>query len=147
MFYKSSMKKTILLSCLSTFSIVFAISKNTLHVSTIVTEKNFAQEILQSTLPVIVKVSAAWCTPCQRISPVFESVAAQYDQKCKFASMDFDANQRFVAQNNIDTVPTFLVYYQGKLIGRQVGCAPSITIFTEFVESVLNHVASIDLPQ
>jgi|GEM_PF-842720 len=117
--------------------------KNTPHVSTVITSANFVHETLNSHLPVILKVSATWCPPCQRLAPVFEEVALEYKDQCKFASLDFDSNPEFVAQHNIDSVPTFMIYFKGKLIGRQGGCPPSTEAMQEFVQAVLQHCAQL----
>ena len=108
--------------------------------STEITTQNFKQEVLQSTLPVILKVSATWCPPCQRLKPLFEQVAETFKGQCTFASMDFDTNPAFVAQHAIDSVPTFMIYYQGELILTKPGCPPTKEALEQFVQEILKQV-------
>lgn len=143
MFLKKYTISFLCLSLLICVPTIFSIKKHTPQTSIIITKANFDQKVLHSTKPVILKVSATWCPPCQRLKPVFEEVALQYQDQCCFASLDFDSNPDFIAQHNIDTVPTLMIYFKGKLIGRQVGCQPSIEAMQEFVQAVLQHCAQL----
>ncbi len=139
MFLKKNALPFICLTMLTLTPTLFSIKKHTPQASTIVTKDNFQQEVLNCTLPVILKVSATWCPPCQRLKPVFEEVALEYKDQCKFASLDFDSNLDFIVKHNIESVPTFMIYFKGELVGRQAGCQPSVEKMQEFVEAVLKH--------
>lgn len=143
MFLKKHVLSFLCLSILTLTPDLYSIKKYTPQASTVITKANFEQEILQSNLPVLLKVSATWCPPCQRLAPVFEEVALQYQDQCKFASLDFDSNPDFIAEHNIDSVPTIMLYFKGKLLGRQAGCQPSIEAVQELIKSALKYCAQL----
>ncbi len=139
MFSKKQAFITLSVTLLSIIPLTYC-TRTQAQVSTEITTQNFKQEILQSTLPVILKVSATWCPPCQRLKPLFEQVAHTFKGQCIFASMDFDANPEFVAQHAIDSVPTFMIYYKGELIFKKPGCPPTKEALEQFVQEILNQV-------
>ena len=105
-----------------------------------INSSNFEKEVLQSKLPVILKVSATWCPPCQRLKPLFEQIAQKFQDQCTFASMDYDSNLKFVEKHKIDSVPTFMIYNNGKLITKQPGSPASLQYLEKFVLDVLKLV-------
>lgn len=105
-----------------------------------INSNNFDKEILQSSLPVILKVSATWCPPCQRLKPLFEQIAQKFQSQLTFASMDYDSNLNFVTKHNIESVPTFMIYNKGKLITKQPGSPASLQYLEKFVLDVLKLV-------
>jgi len=113
----------------------------TTQISTEINASNFDKEVLQSELPVIVKVSATWCPPCQKLKPLFEQVAQTFQGQCTFCSMDYDKNVAFAEKNHIDTIPTFMIYNQGKLLAVKPYSSSGLQALEKFVQEILNRIA------
>lgn len=87
------------------------------------TKINFEAEVLQSDLPVLVDFSAAWCGPCQAIAPVIESLSEEYAGRAKVITIDVDAETEISARYSVMSIPTLVVFKDGKEVDRIVGAA------------------------
>jgi thioredoxin 1 len=86
-----------------------------------VTDRTFAQEVLQSTPPVLVDVWADWCGPCKAIAPIVEELAREYEGRLKVMKLDVDENPRTASTYQVQSIPTLLVFKDGRLAERIVG--------------------------
>jgi len=86
-----------------------------------VTDKNFQQEVLDSKLPVIVDFTAPWCGYCVILTPIFEELSNDYKGCLKFVSILVDNNPLISDKYVIESLPTVMMYYQGKVVGRFEG--------------------------
>jgi thioredoxin 1 len=93
-----------------------------------VTDKTFAQEVLQSTLPVLVDFWADWCGPCHVIAPIVEELAREYEGQLTVMKLDVDANPRTASAYRVQSIPTLLVFKDGKPAERIVGAVPKKAI-------------------
>jgi thioredoxin 1 len=93
-----------------------------------VTDANYKTDILGSKLPVLVDFWAVWCAPCRAIAPHVEALAKDYDGKIVVGKCDIDANPDFSAQYDIRSIPTLLVFKDGKVVGQVVGAVPKTKI-------------------
>jgi thioredoxin 1 len=89
-----------------------------------VTDTNFQTEILGSKVPVLVDFWAAWCAPCRAIAPHVEALAKDYDGRVRVGKCDIDSNPEVATQYDIRSIPTLLVFKDGKVAGQVVGAVP-----------------------
>ncbi len=86
-----------------------------------VNRNNFKQEVLESSLPVLVDFGASWCMPCRMLEPTIEKLAEENQGKLKVCKLNTDENQNIAAQYGIQGIPTIIVFKEGKEVGRTVG--------------------------
>ncbi len=86
-----------------------------------VTERTFEQEVLMSELPVLLEFSAEWCGPCKQIAPDLVALARELEGKAKVLTLDIDKSPNIPRQMGVQSVPTFVVFHQGKPVGGKVG--------------------------
>ena len=86
-----------------------------------VTEKNFEQEVLLSEEPVLVEFGAEWCGPCKTMLPELLALAEELKGKAKIVTIDIDRSPMIARQIGVQSVPTFVVFHQGRPVGGKVG--------------------------
>ena len=89
-----------------------------------VTDKDFADKVLQSDTPVLVDFWAEWCGPCRVLGPVIESLSQEYDGQVKVAKVDVDSNQQVAMQYGIRSIPTVMLFDKGQIVDTLVGVRP-----------------------
>ena len=89
-----------------------------------ITDANFDQEVLRADTPVLVDFWAVWCGPCKAIAPVVEQLAGEYDGKLKVGKLDVDANPGVVTRFNIHSIPTIMVFRDGRVVEQVIGALP-----------------------
>lgn len=82
---------------------------------------NFQQEVLESSIPVLVDFWAPWCMPCRMLAPTIEKLAEENKGKLKVGKLNTDENQNISAQFGIQGIPTLIIFKEGKEVGRTVG--------------------------
>ena len=93
-----------------------------------VTDSNFQTEVLDSKTPVLIDFWAAWCAPCRTIAPHVEALANEYTGKLRVGKLDIDSNQGVPQQYDIRSIPTLLIFKEGKVVGQLVGAVPRAKI-------------------
>lgn len=85
---------------------------------------NFKAEVLDSDIPVLVDFWAEWCMPCRMIAPSVSQIADAYKGKIKVAKINVDDESDLATQYGIISIPTLLVFKDGKVAKQQVGALP-----------------------
>ena len=93
-----------------------------------ITDANFQSEVLNSSVPALVDFWAVWCAPCRAIAPHVEALAKEYDGKVRVGKCDIDANPNVPSQYDVRSIPTLLVFKEGKVVGQIVGSVPRAKI-------------------
>lgn len=101
------------------------------------TDSNWQQEVEKAKIPVVVDFWAPWCGPCRMVSPTIEKLAQKYSDKLKVVKVNVDNNQALAMKFNIMSIPTIMVFKEGRALDQAIGAAPS-----EFYEKMLqrNHI-------
>lgn len=92
------------------------------------TDENFKTEVLDSDIPVLVDFWAVWCGPCRVIAPVVEELASDYEGKLKVGKLDVDNNQQSAIKYGVRSIPTLLVFKDGKVVETIMGAMPKTNI-------------------
>ena len=85
------------------------------------TDKNFEAEVLKSDKPVLVDFWAVWCGPCQMMEPIIEELAEEVKDKYKVGKMNVDENRETAAKFGIMSIPTLIIFKDGKAVKQLVG--------------------------
>ena len=92
-----------------------------------ITKKNFAQEVLQSEKPVLLDFWASWCGPCRMLSPIVDEVAEERGD-VKVGKVNVDEQPELAGEFGVMSIPTLLVFEQGKLVRQAVGARPKASV-------------------
>ncbi len=85
------------------------------------TDKNFKDEVLKAEVPVLVDFFAEWCGPCKMVGPVVEEIAKEYKGKLKVVKVDVDNAGSTASSYGIMSVPTLMIFKDGKAASQSVG--------------------------
>ncbi len=102
----------------------------------VITDQNFAEEVLNSKTPVLVDFWADWCMPCRIVSPIVEELAKEYGDKLKVGKLNVDENGQTAQSYGIMSIPSLLVFKDGQVVKQMVG-AQSKDNFKREIDSVL----------
>ncbi|WP_372862428.1 thioredoxin TrxC [Spongiibacter sp.] len=102
-------------------------------------DANFSRHIQKSSLPLVVDFWAPWCGPCQSFAPVFAEVAGEQTRRARFIKVDTEANPRTAAQYQIRSIPTLMLFYQGREVARLSGALPKL----QFQQWLAQQLASL----
>ena len=92
------------------------------------TDENFATEVLQSDKPVLVDFWAVWCGPCKMIAPSVEELADEFEGKAKVGKLDVDNNQESAIKYGVRSIPTVLIFKDGKVHDTIIGAVPKVQL-------------------
>ncbi len=99
-------------------------------------DTNFESYMLEATLPVLVDFTAEWCRPCRQLAPLVEQLADELVAQLQVGRLDIDQNLEITMQYGILSVPTLILFKNGKPVERLVGMAPKAKI----LERLRKHI-------
>ena len=89
-----------------------------------ITDANFQEAVLDSDKPVLVDFWATWCGPCRTVGPIVDELAAELEGKAVVGKVNVDTNSETPQTYGIRSIPTLLVFKNGKLVDKLVGAVP-----------------------
>ena len=99
-----------------------------------VTDATFEQEVLKSTVPVVVDFWAEWCGPCRMLTPILEELSSEITDKAVIVKVNIDQNPQIASQLGVRSIPTMILFKSGQAISNMVGVNPKPKI-KSWVES------------
>ena len=93
------------------------------------------EETIKKNPSLVVDCWAPWCGPCRMMSPVIDELAKDYKGKITFGKMNTDQNQDIAGKYGIQSIPTLLIFKDGKLADRKVGALPKKVLEEELTKS------------
>lgn len=103
--------------------------------ATVLTKDNFEKEV--ATGLTLVDMWAEWCGPCKMIGPIVEELAEEMSGKLKVGKLDVDSEPELAGLYGVQSIPTLLLFKDGKLIDRTVGAVPK-AVLIDFVSKYTN---------
>ena len=101
-----------------------------------VTDATFAEEVTNSSIPVVVDFWAEWCGPCKQIGPALEELSNEMAGKVKIVKVNVDENTGSPAQFGVRGIPALFLVKDGKVVSNKTGAAPKAAIQGWIIDSI-----------
>jgi len=84
---------------------------------------SFEDEVLESSVPVIVDFYADWCGPCRMLGPVLDRVSKAFAGKARIVKVNVDQEPGLASQFKVSSIPMLLFVHKGEIVGKSTGIA------------------------
>ena len=101
-----------------------------------INEQNFEQDVVNSSILVVVDFWATWCGPCRKLSPVIDEIAEGYVGKVKFVKVNIEDCTEIAKKYSISGIPSLLVFSNGEVVERLTGLMPKSTIISNIEKHI-----------
>ena len=101
-----------------------------------ITDESFEEDVLKSSMPVLIDFWAEWCAPCKMIAPALEDMDAEMSDRLTVAKLNIDENPMTPTKYGVRGIPTLILFKDGQVAATKIGALPKGKLF-EWVESVL----------
>jgi thioredoxin 1 len=108
----------------------------------VVSDQNFETEVIKSDTPVLVDFWATWCGPCRMVAPVLEEIANEQGEKVKIAKLDVDANPITAGRFGVRSIPTMILFKNGREAQRVVGYMPKEKLLQQIQPHITGTAAA-----
>lgn len=98
---------------------------------------NFARDVLNSPVPVLVDFYADWCGPCRMLAPALDRLATEFSGKARIVKVNIDQHPQLASQFNVQSIPTLAFVVDGEVVGQSAGAPPEAAL-----RRVLNQLTS-----
>ena len=99
-----------------------------------VTDDTFKADVIDSGKTVLVDFWAAWCGPCKMVAPVLDEIAGENKDKLTIAKLDVDANPATARDYQVMSIPTMILFKDGKPVKQIVGAKPKAALLSDLSE-------------
>jgi thioredoxin 1 len=101
-------------------------------------KESWENDVIKSTIPVLVDFWAEWCGPCRMVGPILEKLGESMSDRIKIVKLNVDENQELALNYGIKSIPSLLLFRDGKEVARTIGAATEQT-YQKFVQNSLSH--------
>ena len=96
-----------------------------------ISDQSFEEAVIKSNKPTLVDFWAPWCGPCRMVAPVIDKLSEKYKDKFNFCKLNVDENPKTAAKFNVMSIPTIMLFKDGKVADSVVGAVPEDTLKTK----------------
>lgn len=97
---------------------------------------NTFEDFIQGDTPVVVDFFAEWCNPCKRMQPILQEIKNTVGNSVTILKMDVDKNQYYANKYSIQSIPTMIIFKNGKIVWRKTGLIKAIDVIPQLALNV-----------
>jgi len=101
-----------------------------------ISDNDFEQRVIKSSLPVLLDFWAPWCIPCKMVAPIVDKLSHKYDGRMKFFKINIDDNPRTPSRFQVMSIPSLMIFKNGQVVETVVGAVPERSLISR-IDGVL----------